>query len=278
MISRKYNNLTLFLAILTLVGCSYKESIDSPHKYLQDNLKLGVAGPKLVIIPKGKGLLGGMNSRSFRNEEPIYFVSIDQDIAISVTEITFEQYDLYCNAAKVKCPDDKGWGRGRQPVMNVSWNEAVAYTDWISKQTGQTYRLCSEEEWEYAARAGTNTKFWWGDEYQQGMDHCDRDMGNCPKGTDLGRPVPAGHFKVNPFGLLDVTSNVGEWVLDCVNPNHQGAAGDGTARLDGDCKSRIVKGSDWRSPQPYVHLSKRWGFEKGSRAKEVGFRVVRELR
>ena len=271
------------LSILALCSsaCAEGGAQDVTLQYIQDPLTLNKDhhGPKLVIIPHGVGTIGGANFRSFKNEEPIHAININHNFALSVTEITFQQYDLYCKAAQAPCPDDKGWGRGEQPVINVSWEEANAYTQWLTAQTGHTYRLPSEAEWEYAARAGTASKFWWGDEYQQGKDHCDRDQGGCPAGTELSQPLPVARFQANPFGLYDVTSNVMEWVQDCGNDSHKRDPIDnsGAARTDGDCDYRMVKGSNWKNPQPYVHLSKRLDVERDYQSKQIGFRVLREL-
>jgi formylglycine-generating enzyme required for sulfatase activity len=266
----------LVIAGSFVFGCSTAGTNQSSHEYLQDTLKSGGVAPKLVVIHTGSGVIGGGNFRSFQNEEPVHTVVINKKYAMSVSEITFDEFDAYCQAVKVECPGDNNWGRGRHPVINVTWDEAVAYTKWLSAETGRNYRLPSEAEWEYAARAGKNTKFWWGNEYQQGVDHCDRDLANCPNGTDLGTPIQVGSFKANPFGLFDVTSNVSEWVADCANPNHINAPNDGSVRIDGDCDYRMVKGSNWKNPQPYVHLSKRMDVERDYKSRQIGFRVVRE--
>lgn len=162
-------------------------------------------------------------------------------------------------------------------MINISWFDAVAYTKWLSKETGYTYRLPSEVEWEYAARAGTSSKFWWGNEYKQGIDHCDRDLGGCPKGSDLGHPWQVAILKPNPFGLYDVTSNVSEWVEDCYVDNHNNVTGTTAANKTGDCNDRTVKGASWTLPQPHVHHSLRMGFTINASADLIGFRVLREI-
>jgi len=246
---------------------------------LRDELKMGGLGPKLIKIPGGEGTIGGKNFRSFRNEEPIKKVKIAYDYYLSETEITFEQFDIYCKATKTRCPSDRDWGRGKHPVTRVSWDNAVAYTKWLSEQSGYTYRLPSEAEWEYAARAGKSSKFWWGNEYETGKDHCDRDVGQCPTGTDLGRPALVKSFNPNPFGLYDMTSNLSEWVLDCESESHNSLPLDGSPNLSGDCSSRMLKGGNWKNPQPYVHLSKRFPFEKYQfGGTGIGFRILREVK
>jgi formylglycine-generating enzyme required for sulfatase activity len=261
-----------------IAACSETSSNHFTPSFIQDKLVDGSTGPQLSVIPKGKGVVGGRNFRSFQNESPQHEVVAKQTFAVGVNEVTFDEFDRYCQSAKAQCPSDEGWGRGSQPVINVSWEEANAYTQWLSQQTGEVYRLPSEAEWEYAARGGQSTPFWWGDDYIQGIDHCDRDLGNCPEGTAIAQSGPAGRFKSNPFGLYDVTSNVNEWVLDCNSPNHDGADNTMAANLTGDCQMRIAKGASWRNPQPYVHLSKRMGLETYYRNASIGFRVLREIK
>ena len=245
--------------------------------YIQDRFKNGELSPNMVIIPPGTGTIGGENFRSFQDEAPIFEATIKESYALSETEITFAQYEQFCKTGIRSCPSDEGWGRGKQPVINISWFDAVAYTKWLSKETGYTYRLPSEVEWEYAARAGTSSKFWWGNEYKQGIGHCDRDLGGCPKGSDLGHPWQVGILKPNPFGLYDVTSNVSEWVEDCYVDNHNDATGTTAANKTGDCNDRTVKGASWTMPQPHVHHSLRMGFTMNARADSIGFRVLREI-
>jgi formylglycine-generating enzyme required for sulfatase activity len=191
---------------------------------------------------------------------------------MGIAEVMFKEYDTFCESTFIKCPDDNGWGRGNQPVINVSWLDAMAYVEWLSEQTNQVYRLPSEAEWEYAARGGASSKFWWGDEYIQGVDHCDRDLGGCTIETELFEPGSAGRFKANPFGLFDVTSNLHEWVLDCHSLDHKGTNNTIEVGLDGDCGQKILKGSSWLNPQIYVHLSKRMGIKSNYKNRSVGFR------
>lgn len=271
---------SLFICIIlysSIIACSDNKPSHIPS-YLQDTLKNGNSGPKLAIIPTGTGVVGGENFETFQNQSPQHKVISTQEYAMGVAEITFAEYDAFCKSTFTNCPDDNGWGRGSQPVNNVSWLDAIAYVEWLSEQTNQVYRLPSEAEWEYAARGGTSTKFWWGDEYIQGIDHCERHLDGCPEGTELSKPGPAGRFTANPFGLFDVTSNLAEWVLDCDSPSHEGATSAMEPRLNGSCADFISKGSSWLNPQPYVHLSKRVGVSKTGKYKDLGFRVLREIK
>jgi formylglycine-generating enzyme required for sulfatase activity len=266
----------IFMCGLT-ISCSENKSIHVPT-YIQDTLKSGSLGPKLSVIPTGTGVVGGKELTPFKNHSPEHKVISTQEYAMGVAEVTFKEFDAFCKSTFINCPDDNGWGRGDQPVINVSWLDAMAYTEWLSEQTNQVYRLPSEAEWEYAARGGTSTNYWWGDEYIQGIDHCDRDLGDCPKGTELSEPGPAGRFKANPFGLFDVTSNVLEWALDCYSPNHKDAINTMESRLDGNCGEKVFKGSNWLSAQPYVHVFIRGGLESNDKGRDLGFRVLREIK
>lgn len=271
---------SLFICIIlysSIIACSDNKPSHIPS-YLQDTLKNGNSGPKLAIIPTGTGVVGGENFRSFKNQSPQHKVISTQEFAMGIAEVTFKEYDAFCRSTFIDCPDDNGWGRGSQPVNNVSWLDAIAYTEWLSEQANQTYRLPSEAEWEYAARGGTSTKFWWGDEYIQGIDHCERHLDGCPEGTELSKPGPAGRFKANPFGLFDMTSNLYELVLDCYLPDHKEAENTMEARLEGGCGEKVFKGSSWLNPQPYVHLSKRGAIATNDKGRSIGFRVLREIK
>lgn len=268
---------SFILLCVSVIGCTEKKPPHVPS-YLQDKLKNGSLGPKLAIIPAGSGVVGGEKLIPFKNHSPQHSVISTQEYAMGIAEITFDEYDAFCISTFISCPDDNGWGRGNQPVIKVSWLDAMAYTEWLSEQTNQVYRLPSEAEWEYAARGGTSTNFWWGDDYIQGIDHCDRDLGGCPEGTELSEPGPAGRFKANPFGLFDVTSNLLEWVLDCYSSDHKGASNTMAARLDGNCGEKVFKGSSWLSAQPYVHVFLRAGLESNDKGRDLGFRVLREIK
>jgi formylglycine-generating enzyme required for sulfatase activity len=272
--------LSLFSCIAlcgSIIACTENKPPHIPN-YLQDTLKTGSAGPKLAVIPTGTGVVGGEDLVPFQNHSPQHKVILAKEFAMGVTEVTFREYDAFCKSTFTTCPDDNGWGRGDQPVINVTWLDAMVYTEWLSEQTNQVYRLPSEAEWEYAARGGTSTNYWWGDEYIQGIDHCDRDLGGCPEGTEFSEPGPAGRFKANPFGLFDVTSNLLEWVLDCYSPDHKAAKNTMESRLDGECGEKVFKGSSWLSAQPYVHIFLRGGLESNDKGRDLGFRVLREIK
>lgn len=157
-------------------------------------------------------------------------VNIVKPFAIGRYEVTFEEYDRFATATGRQLPGDKDWGRNRRPVLNVSWNDAMDYAEWLSQQTAKRYRLPTEAEWEFAARAGTETKYWWGNEMKSRMANCS-DKANYMDAFRMP-PSPVGSFSPNPFGLYDTAGNVWEWVQDCWHENYYGAPGNGTAWKD----------------------------------------------
>ena len=173
--------------------------------------------PEMVIIPAGSFTMGSPQSEKERQvfEGPQHQVTIGNAIAVGRFEVSFREWDV-C-AVEGGCgghiPEDEGWGRGRRPVVNVSWNDAQAYAAWLSSKTGKTYRLLTEAEWEYAARGGTPTPFWWGSSISASQANYDGNStyGGGRKGKYRGKTVPVGSFASNPFGLYDVHGNVAEW-------------------------------------------------------------------
>ena len=144
-------------------------------------------------------------------------------------------------------PADRGWGRGLRPVINVSWKQVAAYAQWLSEQTGKYYRLPSEAEWEYAARAGTSTPFWWGESINTDLANYDGNYSydGGPEGEYRRQTMPVDRFDPNPWGLYQVHGNVWEWVQDCWNDSYDGAPDDGSAWEQGDCGRRLLRGGSW---------------------------------
>jgi formylglycine-generating enzyme required for sulfatase activity len=247
-----------------------------PGELFRDRLKSGGDGPEMVVIPSGKFRMGDIQGRHGKDEQPIHEVQIRRSFAVSRYEITFDQYDQFAKATGGKLPDDEGFGRGRLPVIFVSWNDAVAYAEWISQQTGKRYRLPTEAEWEYVARAGTETASGWGNEMKQGLANC---IG-CGTPWDNKQTAPVGSFKPNPFGLYDTAGNVIEWIQDCWHENYEGAPLDGSAweqKDGGDCGRRGLRGGHWRVAQDFMRSSFRMWNRSTVRRHALGFRLVREI-
>ena len=243
----------------------------------RDRMKNGTDGPEMVVIPAGRFRMGDMQGNGAKDEQPVHEVHIRKPIAVSRSEITFDQYDDFAKATGRDLPDDEGWGRGGRPVVRVSWNDAVDYAGWLSQQTSKHYRLPTEAEWEYAARAGAETTYWWGNEIKQALANC---IG-CGSRWDNQQTAPVGSFKPNPFGLYDTAGNVSEWVQDCWHENYQGAPSDGSAwekEHNGNCDGRVRRGGSYGSAyNGNVRSSSRWVFRGGARFRSLGFRLVREI-
>ena len=192
----------------------------------RDALKDGGEGPEMAVLPTGRFQ---MRSGRDSDEGPVRTVNISKRIAMGRYEVTFADYDRFVSATGRESPDDKGWGRGTRPVINVSQADAKAYAAWLSAQTGEPYRLPSEAEWEYAAWAGTRTRYSWGNEIVRNRANC---HGYGSK-WDNARTAPVGSFAANAFGLYDMHGNVWEWVADCYHNNYEGAPSDGRAWTSG---------------------------------------------
>ncbi len=246
----------------------------------RDPLQGGGQG-EMIALPGGTFQMGSPSGEPERsaNEGPRHQVRI-RPFAIGKTEVTFADYDAFAAATGRKKPYDFGWGRGQRPVINVSWNDATAYAAWLSEQTGQRYRLPTEAEWEYAARAGADTPFWTGD-----CIHTDRanyngnyDYNNCGAKTGVyrGRTVEAGSLPANAWGLHETAGNVWEWVRDCWHDNYQGAPTDGNAWEESGCARRVVRGGGWNNSPRGVRSAYRGRDTPDGASDSLGFRLARD--
>jgi formylglycine-generating enzyme required for sulfatase activity len=239
--------------------------------------------PDMVVVPAGSFVMGSSQSEigalisQYRNyaswwqtEGPQRKVTIAKTLAVGKYEVTFAEWDACVSAGGCKHkPDDQGWGRGKRPVMNVSWDDITGdYVPWLSRTTGKTYRLLTEAEWEYAARAGSTTPF------STGLT-ITGDQANFD-GQRL-KTVEVGTFQANAFGLHEVHGNVGEWVQDCHKNNYSGAPTDGTAVISGNCVMRVLRGGTWNSDPRLLRSAYRFGFAPELRNPSFGFRLARTL-
>ena len=221
--------------------------------------------PEMVAV-RGGGFTMGSNEDP--SEKPVHQVTI-KPFAIGKYPITVQEWNE-C-AAATAC-GFVATGHDDAPVTNVSWSDARQYLAWLSQATGKTYRLPSEAEWEYAARGGTQTKYWWGEKPIAGMAAC-KDCGDA--GADL--PVKVGSFKPNPFGLYDMGGGVDQWVEDCWHKNYQGAPTDGSAWMGGDCASHVLRSGSWKNDSSYLRPSNRDNYDTNVRYPTHGFRVALSL-
>lgn len=264
--------LFIFCAVfaVTISGAD-AAAAQEPEEAFSDALRDGDRGPEMVVVPAGSFEMGCVSGEECYDDElPVHTVTISQPFAVSRYEITFADYDRFGGANQV---DDEGWGRGRQPVVNVSWHDAKEYVAWLSSQTGQTYRLLSEAEWEYVARAGSTRQFTWGSEIGDENANC----GGCATEWDFFQTAPVGSFAANAFGLHDVHGNVWEWVEDCWNGNYEGAPSDGSAWLSGDCSQRILRGGSYHDFHYDLRSAVRFAHAPDERNRSLGFRVARTL-
>lgn len=237
--------------------------------------------PEMVVIPAGLFLMGSpegeVGQRQRRTEEgPQHLVLIAAPFAVGRFAVTFDDWDA-CVAAGgcSRRPSDYGWGRGRRPVVDVSWDDVRQYLGWLSATTGKGYRLLSEAEWEYAARAGTRSAYPWGDE--PGTNRANFRSSGCRWSGQQTAPV--GSFEPNAFGLHDMIGNVREWTQDCWNENYKGAPADGRAWESGSIHSswRVVRGGSWDSSPEAARVACRVKFGLSVRNSNIGFRVATTL-
>lgn len=275
--------------------------------------------PSMVVVPTGSFQMGAPDNESGREdaETPQHEVTIAKGFALSRTSVTVGQFREFVRASGYQ-PDSvklggasvydegtgamrddpsAGWqsdyaGRnadGRLPVVNVSWNDAKAYVDWLSQRTGKTYRLPSEAEFEYALRGGTSTRYWWGDGAPTGkVENLTGSGDRSPSGRRWSNafqgyrdgywgPAPVMSFAPNPYGLYDIDGNVSEWVQDCWHDSYLRAPRDGAAWVNPGCGIRVVRGGSWGSSPDQVRSAYRQGADATVRSGRVGFRILREL-
>src|SRR5215471_14242135 len=216
--------------------------------------------PEMVALPGGKFSMGSNDDPS---ERPIHQVDV-KPFAISKFPITVRQWNQ-CVAANA-CAN-KATGKDDAPVTNMSWGDTQKFIEWISRITQKKYRLPSEAEWEYAARGGMQTKYWWGDQHLPGMANCN----GCNEAYDATQPTKVGSFKPNPFGLYDMGGGVDQWVTDCWHKNYQGAPVDGSPWLDVDCSSHVIRSGSWKNDPSYVRPASRDHYDTNVRYPTHGF-------
>lgn len=196
-----------------------------------------IANMDFIYIEGGSFQMG---STKRRDERPVHTVTI-QNILVGMYEVTFAQYDQFCKETNRALPTDEGWGRADRPVINVSWQDAIEYSKWLSKQTGQQLRLPSESEWEYFARAGTSSEYWTGDTLPEGSANCS----NCGNKWDNKMTAPVGSFSPNAWSVYDTAGNVVEWVLDDYKNGYKGAPTDGSAVSLAKETRKVQRGGAW---------------------------------
>ena len=256
--------------------------------------------PAMVEVPARSFLMGSPTSEEGRwnDEGPQHRVTISSPFAVGVYEVTFGEWEVCVREGGCEDVGDQGWGRGKRPVHGVSWHDAQGYVRWLSHKSGQQYRLLSEAEWEYVARAGTERARYWGEtadaqcRYANGIDaafiqaRMEADSTYRPSGGSMlcsdgfDGPAPVGSFKPNSFGLHDVLGNVSEWTEDCWNDSYVGAPTDGGTWPIGDCyhlSVRVVRGGASGAVLRFLRSAQRSGDQAGVRYRYHGFRLARDI-
>ena len=244
--------------------------------------------PEMVVVPAGSFMMGSPEGEDGRydDEGQQHEVRIPEPFAVGRFEVTWDEWEACvaaggCDGKGIEeAGGDHGWGKGNRPVINVSWYDAQAYAKWLSERTGKTYRLLSEAEWEYAARAGTTGPFSFDGPITTDKANYDGNYSyaGSPKGEYREKTVPVDSFQPNPWGLYQVHGNVWEWVEDCWNDWYIGAPPtDGSAWMTGDCSSAPLRGGSWLNDGQTQRSADRFTYPRGSRFIGFGFRVARSV-
>lgn len=231
--------------------------------------------PAMVRIAAGSFMMGDNNNPQ---ASPAHKVTISKAFYISKYEVTFAEYDQYVKATNRALPGDNNWGRDNRPVVHVNWNDARAYTEWLSKITGKKYRLPTEAEWEYVARAGSKTRFWWGENEEDAkyQANCRRGCVSSYSGLFGSKTAPVGIYPANAFGVYDTAGNVAEWVEDCYKSNYEKTPTNGSAAQEKDCKAHVVRGGSAKNNLQSLESSARENHFPTFYDDTLGFRVVME--
>lgn len=236
--------------------------------------------PEMVVIPAGTFTMGSPPNEPERDadEGPQHQVRISRAFAVGKYEVTFGEWDACvrengCNHN----PDDRGWGRGRRPVINVSWNDAKRYLEWLSGKADKNYRLLSEAQWEYVARAGTTTAFSFGERIAPHQANYDTSVSyaGSPAAASAHQTMAVGSYPANAFGLHDIHGNVWEWTEDCGNSNYYGAPTDGSAWTSGNCGQRVLRGGSLSNNPRALRSAFRLKDHQSLQGVNFGLRVAR---
>lgn len=246
---------------------------ESKHSSTLSQAKTSQDGPPMVLIQPGSFQMGDWTGRGQDDERPVHEVRFPRAFAMGQYEVTFAEYDTFAKATGRKLPRDEGWGRGQRPVINVSWDDAKAYAQWLSQQTGKRYRLPTEAEWEFAARSGGKQEIWAGTSEES-------QLGNYAVYFKYQKMAEVGSKEPNGLGLYDMSGNVWEWVEDCWHGTHEGAPPDGRAWVKAGlnfCGQRVIRGNSWFGEPVHLRSSSRSGLPADTRNHFGGFRLAQDI-
>jgi formylglycine-generating enzyme required for sulfatase activity len=230
------------------------------------------ACPPLISLATGTFTMGSNSSDP--SEKPAHRVTIVAPFAIGKYEVTVQQWTACTTAGACQKATAASNANANAPVRDVSWDDAQQYVKWLAMATGKPYRLPTEAEWEYAARGGTTTRYWWGEQMAQGKANCKE----CGPPWDANGPANAGTFAANPFGLHDTSGSVWEWVGDCWHTSYKDAPSDSRVWEQPNCRARVIRGGSWREGAYYMVVSTRFNYDASVRHSQNGFRVARNLK
>jgi formylglycine-generating enzyme required for sulfatase activity len=260
----------LLLAVTLLAGCM--GSLPATRKSELNAARDVAASLEMLQIPAGRFVMGTDPAISFQNGFPPHEVTVPA-FRLARYPITFEQFDAFARATRRALPTDEGWGRGRRPAIHVSWLEAQTFVAWLNAGTGRHFRLATEAEFEYAARGGTTTLYWWGDEPNPNMAN---------SAANSGRDVypftaPVDAFPPNPFGLHDMSGNVWQMTEDCRHGSYENAPTDGSAWTESLCDGRVVRGGGFGGIRRALQSAARAATGETFNSAELGFRLAESL-
>ena len=277
------NVVYLLCSTTVIANCSFSKKQAALQ---QTALEQELAG-EMVLIPAGSFRMGDLRGEGHLMDyylhnplgEPVHTVTVPA-FRLGKYEVTFAQWDA-CVAdggCEGYSPYDGwvgyaiSWGRKNRPVINVNWDDTQSFIDWLNSKTGGSFRLPTEAEWEYAARAGSTTKYSWGDDIGSNQANCDNE--NC--GDSWEYTAPVGSFPANAWGLHDMHGNVWEWVQDCWNGSYESAPTDGSAWTAGRCSARLVRGGSWYDDPSYLRSAFRYSGNRLNRYMDIGFRLAQD--
>ena len=260
--------------VFGFIARAWQQGLSVEYTWLK--LKSVLAGihvePEMVEVKAGAFQMGDVARRGDKDEQPVHEVKLQKPFKLGKHEVTFDEYDRFALATGKPLLDDQVWGRGRRPVINVSWEDARDFADWLSKQTGKRYRLPSEAEWEYAARSGGKDEVWAGTSDEKQLDNYAVLRKNQ---TEI-----VGSRKPNDLGLYDMSGNVLEWIQDCWHLNYNGAPTDGRAwgeENGGNCGQRVMRGGSWGGQPELLRASSRHSGFAVNRTNYIGFRLAQDI-
>lgn len=268
MLMKVINFQRVFLFAIFLFFCSLMTGCAPVSKVVPPDYVDPVTLMEFIWLEGGTYQMGDHTQKKAR-ELPVHQVSL-APFAVGMYEVSFNQYDSFCEATGREKPSDEEWGRGNRPVINVSWQDAMDFAQWLSNELGLRFSLPTEAQWEYFARAGTKGNYWTGKKLPQNAANC-RD---CGSRWDEKMTAPVGSFQPNPWGIYDTMGNVAEWTLDDWQPGYTNAPADGSAFTTDQATDKVYRGGSWEYSQKELQSATRDWLNPKQKNNTVGFRLI----